>query len=457
MLLLTLLVNIVAAFLASTVDPDQCSVFDLTKYNYKSSSFTPNTLSLQERECLCELIPYNEIIVSKTLNQMCFSDLAVVLDSTKSYLLTTGIGIAMVILNGIIGAILGYLAEFRRFRSLSEERSSRITFDFIAQFINSAIVPMVAYANINGFIPSIYIAKMLLPSLLNDSNQDPNKFPSDFNRNWHLSVGSKFMSLMMINIFSPYLTNILLIPIRRCYRGWRLSSAKPTIQKDLNELVKYPEYNLAYESLLTFFFLCLIFSPGMPMILVFLSFALFFLYWSEKITLLRYSSRPPAYDNKINSRVANILPFAILLHCLSAILMYSNSNIFPIGEVPDYLTKYGGSSTLQDLKNSSLEQKSDLIARVLKTYPFVILFVLTLAAIIYNFFLVHVLKGICRVLCCKKGEDDSENVENSFGTFQVEYEKLQYFGLCTYDIKRNDKYKAVIEAIESALSPRRSP
>jgi hypothetical protein len=60
----------------------------------------------------------------------------------------------------------------------------------------------------------------------------------------------------------------------------------------------------------------------------------------------------------------------------------------------------------------------------------------------------------CLCGCCCSGYDEDEadaNIDqNRFGTFSYEYEaRLQYYGLCSYDIKRNAKYRDIIRAMDS--------
>lgn len=45
--------------------------------------------------------------------------------------------------------------------------------------------------------------------------------------------------------------------------------------------------------------------------------------------LLRYNKRPPSYDHTLNKKIIKILPFAVILHLMIGIYMYSSPLIFP--------------------------------------------------------------------------------------------------------------------------------
>lgn len=47
---------------------------------------------------------------------------------------------------------------------------------------------------------------------------------------------------------------------------------------------------------------------------------------------MRYNKRPPTYDYRLNKKIINILPLALVLHLMVGIYMYGSPKIFPHDE-----------------------------------------------------------------------------------------------------------------------------
>ena len=83
-----------------------------------------------------------------------------------------------------------------------------------------------------------------------------------------------------------------------------------------------------YSTALMLLYVCLIFSTGMPVMLP-LGFGLFFIiYWIDKYTLLRESSRPNKADSSINSWLSSRLRAALVLHMIAATIMLTVPTLF---------------------------------------------------------------------------------------------------------------------------------
>ena len=99
----------------------------------------------------------------------------------------------------------------------------------------------------------------------------------------------------------------------------------------MNNLIVGPDFELTgyYAQALKTIFVTLFYSSGIPMMLVFGSISLFLQYLCNKYILLRFSRKPPTFDQNLHEKTMKVLPMAVLLHLLVAIYIYGYPLIFP--------------------------------------------------------------------------------------------------------------------------------
>jgi len=108
------------------------------------------------------------------------------------------------------------------------------------------------------------------------------------------------------------------------YSSQKSIDKKKILQVDLNKKFTAPvfdlteSYSLAINTILVTMFFC----SGMPILLGFAALFFMFKYASDKFLLLRYNSKPPAFDEKIALKVADILPLALYMHLGVASIIY---------------------------------------------------------------------------------------------------------------------------------------
>jgi hypothetical protein len=69
------------------------------------------------------------------------------------------------------------------------------------------------------------------------------------------------------------------------------------------------------------------YSSGLPL-LYFIAFVSFFLtYWFDKLFLLKWHRRPPAYTLHISQKIRAIMRFSLIPHFFVGLYMYTNSTI----------------------------------------------------------------------------------------------------------------------------------
>ncbi|DBA00720.1 TPA: LOW QUALITY PROTEIN: hypothetical protein N0F65_001191 [Lagenidium giganteum] len=251
---------------------------------------------------------------------------------STSFLRTQGLSVLSVLIvvfvNFALARIITWLVAIERHHTESGQIVSRVVKVFISQFFNTAILMIVINANMNYFMAD---------KVINVSSfQILNGKYSDFTPTWYSDVGVALILTMIINTFSPHVFVIIQYLSQKGSRCWDRgcsfdkSMTKQVTQRDLEALYRGPKFDLAsrYSQILTTIFITYLFSAGMPLLNYVGLLALIITYWADKFTFLRIARSPPLYDGKIASATGSLLPYAVLLHSLVAMWMYSNADIF---------------------------------------------------------------------------------------------------------------------------------
>ncbi len=84
-----------------------------------------------------------------------------------------------------------------------------------------------------------------------------------------------------------------------------------------------------YANLLTVLFVTMLYGSGIP-ILYPIS-VIFFLvtYWSDKLLIFNYYRKPELLDESLALKTLGWFKYALVLHVIGGVYMYSNSNILP--------------------------------------------------------------------------------------------------------------------------------
>jgi len=84
-------------------------------------------------------------------------------------------------------------------------------------FINTALITLILQADIYGFMPAIFISNIIPPVKYIQQGND-SQLATDFDSEWYVNIGSKIATTWIINIFSPHLIELLLLPLMKCLR-----------------------------------------------------------------------------------------------------------------------------------------------------------------------------------------------------------------------------------------------
>ena len=157
-----------------------------------------------------------------------------------------------------------------------------------------------------------------------------------FNVDWYEIVGAKVMETMFITIIVTVLSNsfaVLLTGLKRCCdRGCTTNSRKTKkfTQPDYEDINTGPEFpiDLRYSSIVTYVFIVMMYSGGMPALYPLASIFFFALYWADKTLMISHFRKPPQYDNYIALHMLSWFKVAFLFHISISFWMFSSKEIF---------------------------------------------------------------------------------------------------------------------------------
>jgi len=235
----------------------------------------------------------------------------------------------VVIFNTIMKTTTQLLAFFEKHHTLAEQETSIAIAVFVGQFVNTALVSLLVYAEIST-----------IKNRIKDALQgDASAFPifagsySDFSEQWYGVVGAQLMLTIIINVFLPLVPLVTAALVNCCLPCMTKGVAS---QQALNIAYLGADFVLStrYGMLLNTIFTCFMYASGMPILLFVGACICFVTYWIDKIQLLRFSRLPPQYSDKLAMYILTTFKYAILLHMLFAVWVFSatkvtGDNMFP--------------------------------------------------------------------------------------------------------------------------------
>lgn len=120
-------------------------------------------------------------------------------------MLNTGCSFVIVITNAILQALMIFLSNFERYKTVTDQTYKSIIRLTTVLFINTGVLSMLLNSNISGFNFSAYVIK-LYPSIANYFNDNSASARADFDRLWYTTIGDKVSFTLVIMIFTPHIT-----------------------------------------------------------------------------------------------------------------------------------------------------------------------------------------------------------------------------------------------------------
>lgn len=253
--------------------------------------------------------------------------------------MVVGTSLVVVIINILTCTIFERIVFIEKRHTINDETQGQFTKITLMQFTNIAIVILV----INfGFLDGEFLG--FLP-LFNGKYKD-------FSADWYGNVGKTLCLTLLINIFSPHASKLLLPLVkllrRCCDRGCKLKlqddedddaalNTKHVMQEDLNALYTGDQISshYVYAQNFTYLWCVLMYSTGMPILYPFACIFYAVLYWVYKFLLLKYYERTNRFNKELPIYTTGYIKIGLVLHGIFGGFMITNSQLIPPGDKVD--------------------------------------------------------------------------------------------------------------------------
>lgn len=219
---------------------------------------------------------------------------------------------------GITSAIKS-LVKQERHAHISDEEAHVVLLSLIGQFMNTSVIIILIYFRLPGSEASN------TPFLFNGEFDDLSK-------DWYAVVGVFIQMSVLLSALTAHLKFAIRYFILNPYRN-HLTKRKPelfTSQEEMNAAIIGKEFALDERlgSQLLLFAVPVVFSPGMPILLVIGACGLALGAVVDKINLSRLSSHPPPVDQTMPHYMVGTIPYLVCLRLLFSTWVYSTPTIF---------------------------------------------------------------------------------------------------------------------------------
>ena len=232
----------------------------------------------------------------------------------------------IIVVNQVLNVVLAKLVRLEKKWFESDYLASMTVKAFLLKFLNTGLITLVVNSNLQyAGVQKIEVGAF--PIFSGDHD--------DFNSSWYFSVGASLCLTMIFDILSAIGMPIgkkLLMELKLCKdRGCKSSPdrSKQETQFAFENLHLGPEFRLSfqYASLLNVVFTTLMFSSGMPLMIL-IGFASFFLrFLVDRWAFARLYRTPPPY-NSIAKQARSVLPFASILHLIIGMDVLKQAHIW---------------------------------------------------------------------------------------------------------------------------------
>eukprot|EP00930_Biecheleria_cincta_P072492 TRINITY_DN5987_c0_g2_i3.p1 TRINITY_DN5987_c0_g2~~TRINITY_DN5987_c0_g2_i3.p1 ORF type:complete len:1063 (+),score=153.55 TRINITY_DN5987_c0_g2_i3:43-3189(+) len=308
-------------------DPIPTTGFDSSEEQYKcliTEAATWNRTYAEGQggdilKCWCTFTGFEAMMKDRTLFDTCESWLT---DVGQTVGISVGASIIVLVINLVLQMTLLAMSEFEKPLSQTALNSSMMQKVFFAQTMNTGFVLFMVNLQLKWLKPIVRIVPVV-GRFLFDGPFD------DITRGWYGVVGVTILTNMALQTVVPACTSIALMMATWITRKCRRGGCKH--QAELLKLYTNPRFDIKgkYAQMLTVVFVTMTYSSGLPLLNLFASIYMFFMYWADKFVLLWGSKRPPNYDTTMAKESSDFMLYAIPLHCVFAILMYGQDCVFP--------------------------------------------------------------------------------------------------------------------------------
>lgn len=337
-----------------------------------------NSLTVEEQEAAVTADPEilhcycDSIALSNPNNPLCQDYFN---NQLRANLITYLASFMVVIINMVLEWAVNIFADYEKHHSMDSQGRSIFMRLFWLYVINSGVVFIVQVNTKDlGFIQQI-TGYAPAPTVIN------------FTADWYEAVGA---GIILVQLTGP-----IAIQASNLYAWWSFKQKRDSFHKnplvaltqdELNHLHLGPQFKLSsrYGQVLATFFVCMIFSMGIPLLNMVGFFAFLMTYFVEKFLFIHYYRSPPRYSSSIALAATRMIPLAVVVHIIFSIWMLSIDEIFANTDSNNALTDQAGASA--SASNNSFIVNAWISASKKETFPLFVLLVLVVLALIFEFF-----------------------------------------------------------------------
>jgi hypothetical protein len=259
---------------------------------------------------------------------------------------------------------------------------------------------------------------------------------SDFTQIWYRNVSPYFVNFLILNLVIVWAS----FAYRSCMNSRRVEKLREEegkiLQKNMNVEISSFQVDVVEETAQLFLivFISLMYSSGLPVMIVLGAFNIISRYISNKYLILRYSKRIEGLTEDFSALSIGILPFSILLSCLFGMWIFTASSYI-----------YNTAMSVHIFFIDQYSNVFELFPRIFYiSYTFILAVIIVLYILLYNT-IVRFFSWLGS--CCYETKNNQPS--RKLTPFSQATKTLNV--LHSYNIHSNSKYKNMILNLERYL------
>lgn len=428
---LALLLVLLTVFMAASSTMLQTQALNEAGYELCPEGFEDMTEAEQQAaieadkeilHCYCDQLTHFE----QSSNEYCEKYFQ---DYVQAEVITYFATFVVLVVNTLVENAITAFAEFEKHHSEDSKEISIFTRLFCLKYLNTSLVFLLASNAV------------VLEKVYSVEADHSNEFTSI----WYESVGVTIMMVQLGDLmFSQGRTFFQYFKYHFGIHRAKDNRKIALTQSELNKIYVGPVFKISYRysQLMSTFFVCLTFNPGMPLLNWIAAANFLIYYFVDKYMFINLYQSPHRFTTKIGREATKMIPFGLAVHCAMGVWVYSNEEMFSNEQTENTLFQEGN-SYLGGTISEKLGYKQVL--------PLFILCLIIVAYFVLNILFKHIRQFLRQMKTYLTG-DHKEKLEiqeklrqaRGFGA-QVLYKKAVkrniIKGLASYNILQNPVYK----------------
>jgi len=218
--------------------------------------------------------------------------------------------LVVIVFNYVLVWVARFLADYEKHKLRYEREVMKTRTLFILMFLNTSVLITAIEARL-----SIVHSIMPFSPILAGDFDEPGAV-------WFVAVAQSFVIYSLLDFIHPIVL-FLYKPCLDCKR--KCKCVKIESQYALNKSMYGPKFEIAERMaiILNRFFFAFVYMSGTPIIPILALGNFFLTYWADRYAFLRYYETPHQYDYSLGLLAIEILPWALVLHTLMSLWLFS--------------------------------------------------------------------------------------------------------------------------------------